>query len=112
MVLSREQWLALQHLSKDASCTPDVNLNIVFLPCEHDFRSPIVSCRDVAGHLRVLYTCQAEIADFEIAILVDEDVAGLEIAMHDACGVDIFQSALSKSAQSSSLSIALPHTRI
>jgi hypothetical protein len=38
----------------------------------------------------------AEVADFEVAVVVDEDVRGLEIAMDDACRVDIFQAALSQ----------------
>ena len=37
---------------------------------------------------------KTEVADLEIAVLVDENVAGLEIAVDDACRVDIFQTAL------------------
>lgn len=41
-----------------------------------------------------MYTCQAEVADLEVAVFVDEDVGGLEIAVDDAGGVYIFQAAL------------------
>jgi hypothetical protein len=41
-----------------------------------------------------LYTRQAEVADLEVAVLVYEDVGGLEVSVHDACGVDVFQAAL------------------
>ena len=94
VVLPGEEGLALQHLRKDAPGTPDVNLHIILLPCEHDLRRSIVSCRDVSRHLRILDSGQAEVADLEIAVFVDEDVAGLEITMNDPCRVDIFQPAL------------------
>jgi hypothetical protein len=41
-----------------------------------------------------LQTRKTEIANLEVAIFVHEDVAGLEIAMDDACGVDILKTAL------------------
>jgi hypothetical protein len=37
---------------------------------------------------------QTKIANLEIAVFVDEDVAGLEITMDDTGGVDIFQTSL------------------
>jgi hypothetical protein len=95
MVLSWEQRLALEHFSKDAACTPDVDLDIVFLPCKHDLRGAVVAGGNVTGHLRVLYTGQAEIADLQITVLVHEDVAGLQVAVDDTSGVNIFQSTLS-----------------
>jgi hypothetical protein len=94
VILAWEQWLAFEHLGKDAAGAPDVHLDVVLLPCEHDLRRPIVSRRDVAGHLGILYARQAEVTDLEVAILVYEDVGGLEVAVHDAGGVDIFESAL------------------
>jgi len=71
MVLAGEQRLALEHLGKDTSDTPDINLNIVLLPGEHDFGSSVVSRRDVTGHLRVLDTGQTKVANLQIAVLVD-----------------------------------------
>jgi hypothetical protein len=94
MVLAGEQRLALQHLSEDAASTPDIHFHIILLPCEHDFRRSVVSRGDIAGHLRVLYTCQAEIADLEVAIFVHEDVGGFEVSVDDAGRVDVFQTAL------------------
>ena len=98
MVLSREKRLALEHLGKDAPRAPDVHLDVVLLPREHDFGCSVVSRRDVARHLGVLYTCETEVADLEIAVLVDEDVAGLEIAVHHTSRVDVFQPTLLESA--------------
>lgn len=94
MVLSGEQRLSLQHLCEDTSCTPDINLNIVFLPCEHDLWRSVVSRRDISGHLGVLDPGQTEVADLKVAVLVDEDVAGLEIAVDDTCRVDILETPL------------------
>jgi hypothetical protein len=94
VVLSREKRLALQHLRENTSSAPDINLDVVFLPCEHDLRGSVVSRRDIAGHLGILDTGQTEVADLQIAILVDQDVAGLEIAVDNACGVDILESPL------------------
>lgn len=94
VVLAREEWFAVQHLCKDTACTPDINLNVILLPCEHNLRSSVVSCGHISGHLGVLNTCETEIADLEIAVLVDEDVAGLQIAMDDACRMDILETTL------------------
>lgn len=94
MILPREQRFPFQHLSKYAPRTPYIHLDIILLPREHDFGSAVVSCRDVACHLGVLDTGESEVADFEIAVLIDEDVAGFEVAMDDAGGVDIFETAL------------------
>jgi len=94
MILSRKQRLALQHLCEDTSCTPDINLHIILLPCEHDLRGSVVSCRDISGHLGILNTCETEVADLQIAILIYKNVAGLEISMDNAGGVDILQTTL------------------
>ena len=97
MILAREKRLALQHFCENTSRAPDVDFHIVLLPREHDLRCSVVSRRDIASHLRILYACQAEVADFEVAVLVNEDVGGLEIAVDDAGGVDVFEAALALS---------------
>jgi hypothetical protein len=39
------------------------------------------------------YPCQKnQIPDFEITILIEEDIARLKITMDDACGMNIFES--------------------
>lgn len=94
MILSREQWLAFQHFCENAPSTPYINFYIILLPCKHDLWCSVVSCRDISGHLRILNASKTEIADLEVTVLVDENVAGLEITMNDSCRVDIFQSTL------------------
>lgn len=54
MVLAGEEGLAFKHLCENASCTPDVYLHVILLPCEHDFWRSVVSCRHITGHLRIL----------------------------------------------------------
>lgn len=84
MILSREQRFAFKHLSKDATSTPNINLDVVFLPGEHDFGGSVVSCGDITSHLRVLDSCKTKVANLEIAVFVDEDIAGFEIAVDNA----------------------------
>lgn len=90
MVLAGEERLTLEHLSKNAPGTPDVDLDVVFLPCEHDLGGSVVSCRDVTGHLRVLDSCETEIANLQITVLVDQDIARLQVSVNDAGGVNVF----------------------
>lgn len=90
MVLAREQRFALQHLSEDAPCTPNIDLYVVLLPRKHDLRCSVVPSRHVTGHLGVLDTGQAEVANLEIAVLVDQNVTRFEVSVNDACRVNIF----------------------
>jgi hypothetical protein len=94
VILSGEQWLSFKHFRENTSCTPNVYLNIVLLPREHNLGCSVVSCGDVTGHLGVLYTGETEVANLEIAVLVYEDVAGLQVTMDDTSGVNVFQTAL------------------
>ena len=94
VVFARKQWLAFQHLRKDTTRAPDINLYIVFLPCEHDLWGSVVSRRDIAGHLRVLEAGKTEIADLQVTVFVDQDIARLQVAMNNTRRVDIFQATL------------------
>jgi hypothetical protein len=94
VILPWEEWLSLQHFRKDASSAPDIYLYIVFLPCQHNFRSTVVSCRDVTSHLWVLDTGETEITNLQVAVLVDENVGWFEISVNDTGRVDIFQATL------------------
>lgn len=85
MVLPLEDGVSKQHLSKDTANTPHVDFLVISSPGEHDLGRAVVACRHVAGHLRLLDPSQAEVAYFQIAVLVDEDVAGFQVAVHDAC---------------------------
>ena len=94
MIFPGEQWLSLQHLGKDAPGTPYVDFHVVLLPRKHDLRGPIISCRDVTSHLRVLYAGKTKVTDLQVTVLVDEDIARLEVPMDHAGRVDVFQPSL------------------
>ena len=94
MIFAGEEWLAFQHLRENAARAPNVHLDVVFLPCKHDLWSAIVSSGNVAGHLRILDSSKAKVANFEVAVFVDQDIAGLEISVDDAGAVNVFQTSL------------------
>lgn len=97
MVLSREEWLSLQHLGEDAARAPNVDLHVILLPGEHDLGGTVISCGNVTSHLGVLDTSETEIADLQVAVLINKDVAGLQVSVDHTGGVDIFQSTLEDS---------------
>jgi hypothetical protein len=94
MIFSWKKWLSLKHLCENTACTPDVHLDIILLPREHNLRRAVVSCGDIASHLGILNTGKTKIANFEIAVLIDKDITRFKIAMDDASGVDVLQSSL------------------
>lgn len=94
VILSGKEWLALQHFGKDAAGTPNVDLDVVLLPCEHNLGRAVVARRDVASHLRILDTGQAEVANLQITVLIDENVGWLQVSVDDTGRVDVFKAAL------------------
>jgi hypothetical protein len=112
VVLAGEEGLALEHLGEDAAGAPDVDLDVVLLPGEHDLGGAVVARRHVARHLGVLDAREPEVADLEVAVLVDEDVAGLEVAVDHAGRVDVFQAALEERVSSGGMVRLGGRTRI
>ena len=39
-----------------------------------------------------LSTCEAEVADLQVAVLIKQQVGWLEIAVENACAVNVFES--------------------
>lgn len=62
MIFAREERLALKHLRKDTTSAPYIDLDVVLLPGEHNLWGAVISCRDIACHLRVLDTGEAKVA--------------------------------------------------
>lgn len=60
---------------------------------QHDFRCTVPACGDVARHLRLGGPGQAKIEYPKFTVLVDGQVAGLEVAVDDAGGVDVLEAA-------------------
>ena len=63
--------------------------------------STVPSCRDILGHITGILlrvngkaTGQAEVTNLQVAVLIDQDVAGLQVTMHDTCRVNVFQAPL------------------
>lgn len=98
MIFARKQRFALQHLGKYASGAPDVHLDIILLPCEHDLRRTIVSRRNISRHLRVLDSSQTKVANFQIAIFIHQNIAWLQVPVDHSGRMNIFEAALLSSA--------------
>lgn len=93
VILAWEERLALEHLGKDAACAPDIHLDVVLLPCEHDLGGAVVPGRNVARHLGILDACETKVANLQVAVLVDQYVTRLEVSVNHAGRVDVFQAA-------------------
>lgn len=72
----------------------------VALEAQHNLGRSVPSCSDVFGHVSGILlgvdgeaSRQAEIADLELAIGINEQVSGLQISMKDVGGVDVFETA-------------------
>lgn len=83
IVLSREENFSQNHLRQNTSDAPDIYSIGVFLPSQYDLWSSIVSCGDIASHLLVLFSSQPKVTDFQVAVVVEQDVARFEVAMDD-----------------------------
>lgn len=72
----------------------------VALEAQHDLRGSVPPRGDVLGHVpRVLLRVhgeasgQTKVANLELAVGVDEEIARLQIAMEDIGGVDVLETA-------------------
>lgn len=94
VIFAGKQRFAFQHLGEYASGAPDIDLDVVLLPCEHNLRRTVVPRRHVSRHLRILDSRQTKITNLQVAVLVDQDIAWLEVSMNDSGGMHIFQTTL------------------
>lgn len=99
MIFARKQGFPLEHLGKYASCAPDVDLYVVLLPCEHNLRRAVVSSRHVSRHLGVLDSSQTKIANFQVTVLIDQNIAWLQVPVNHSGGMNIFEAALFSSVR-------------
>lgn len=102
IVSPREERLAAQHLCQNASNGPYVDGLGVLLEREHDFRRAVPSRRDVFSHepgfsarrLGGFYgSCKTKVADLEVAVGIEEQVRGFEVAVDDIGAVECFERA-------------------
>lgn len=72
----------------------------VTLETQHDFGCSVPACSNIFSHVpRVLLrihgetSSQAEIADLQLTVCVDQKITGLEITMEDVCRVNVLETA-------------------
>lgn len=93
--LCLEQNATAQELAENATNRPNINRGRVMSRTHQDFRCSIVLRNHFLSHVfwlvRFLDACQAEIANLQHAIAVHEQVARLDVAMQNACWVQILE---------------------
>ena len=93
----QEHDLAVEELAVDAADTPHVDGEVVVLGAEEELGRAVVLRDDLLGHVAVLVELddsgQAEVAYLEQAVAVDEQVAGLDVAVDDARRVEVLDAA-------------------
>lgn len=98
-VLAGEKGLATQHLCEDTSHRPHINGLGVLLESQHNFGRTVPTRGNIFCHearvvlLRRSRTSQTKVADFQIAVSVEEQVRGLEIAVEHVGRVHGLESA-------------------
>jgi len=97
VVLTGEHDFSAHDFSKSAACGPHVDLMRVFVTREHNLGSTIVASHDVLGQIFTLLFAQvateAKVTDFEITVLVQQNVTRLEISMNNIGRVQVLKSA-------------------
>lgn len=97
-IMAREEGAALvEHLGKDAADRPHINSGGVVGRAGHnELRGSVPAGGDVVGPEDDVWLLiiegsagEAEVDDAEVALGVDQDVGGLEVAVEDAGGVNV-----------------------
>lgn len=90
--VAREERLSCAHLGKDATNGPHVNASRVLASTQENLGGSVPQSDDLVGVCAQRNTKGAgktEIGELEVALLVNEEVLGLEIAVQDAVGVAV-----------------------
>ncbi len=90
--VAREQGLAGAHLGKDAADRPHVDAGGVLAAAEQNLRGAVPEGDDLVGvgaQGDAERAGQAEVGELEVALAVDQQVLGLEIAVQDAMAVAV-----------------------
>mmetsp|Transcript_3702 Transcript_3702/g.7035 ORF Transcript_3702/g.7035 Transcript_3702/m.7035 type:complete len:273 (+) Transcript_3702:168-986(+) len=91
VVLAGKERAAAHELRHHAPDRPHVDGVSVHLVPQQQLRRAVPPCDDVASHERLVAVgeaSEAEVAHFEVAVGVDEEVVGLEVAVHHRRRVD------------------------
>ena len=84
---SREERAARVHLRHDAACGPDVDAGVVGAGAEEDVWGAVPEGDDFVGegvHRDAEGAGEAEVGEFELAFVVDEEVLGFQVPVEDA----------------------------
>ncbi|KAG5458717.1 MAG: hypothetical protein BJ554DRAFT_1008, partial [Olpidium bornovanus] len=101
VVPPREQGLPAEHLGEDAPDAPDVDRLGVLLERQHDLRCAVPPRGDVLGHEVVRPVAlvgagaagEAEVADLKVAVGVQQQIAGFQVAVQHVGGMHELQRA-------------------
>lgn len=98
-VFAREQRLAAQHLGQNTAYTPHVDRLGILLERQHDLWRTVPARSHIFRHearvvfLRSSGASQAEVADFQVAVRIEKEVGGLEVAVKNVGGMHGLQRA-------------------
>ena len=94
VVLSGKEGLPSEKLGKDAADRPDVNGGGVLRARQQELRRPVPPRDDVLGHVLLLGVGPREpkVADLQVAVRVQEQVAWLEVSVKDVRAVNVLES--------------------
>lgn len=96
-----EKWSASEQLGKDATDGPYIYGLCVHLKREHDLGCAVPSCCYIFSHQTDFFawrnarfdtTSKPKIANFEIAVGIQEEIGRFQISMDNICGVNGFKS--------------------
>lgn len=95
--LRLEQDAPAEQFAENAAHRPHIDGGRIVARAHQNLGRPIVLGDHLLCHvlrlIRLLDARQSEVADFQHAIAVDEQIAGLDVAMQDACRVQILEAA-------------------
>mmetsp|Transcript_78805 Transcript_78805/g.170338 ORF Transcript_78805/g.170338 Transcript_78805/m.170338 type:complete len:351 (-) Transcript_78805:244-1296(-) len=94
VVLASEDGLAADELTEDAPDRPDVDGLCVLAGKQDHLRRSVPARHDIVCEGRVVLvvpeaTGEAEVADFQVAVLVHQNIGGLQVAVHDIGAVEV-----------------------
>ena len=97
VVLAGEDGLPPEELGKDASAAPEVHRHRVVVFREHNLGCAVPARDDVLGEVlrRAVVDAagEAKVAHLEVAVRVEEQVGGLQVAVQHLGAVDVLHSA-------------------
>ena len=74
-------YMVLVKLSKDQLAFGHTRL-VVMHPIEHHFRRAVPSRGHIAGHFGFRLTSQTKVDNFQLTVLIDDDIAWLQILLN------------------------------